>query len=76
MGLYRMRALFAGTVAGQVRFLAPAVKQYGLRLEDFLAVLQAFGENPVENIVLEACLKYQVTPDDLLGEVQQAELGG
>ena len=47
----------------------------GLTEEDFLVVLQAFGENPVENIIVEACVRHQVTPDDLLGEVHQAELG-
>ena len=46
-----LRALFAGTVAGQVRFLAPAVKQYGLRLEDFLAVLDGMDMDVAEDIV-------------------------
>ena len=34
-----LRALYAGIAAPQVRFLAPAVEHYGLRLEDFLTVL-------------------------------------
>jgi phytoene/squalene synthetase len=34
-----LRALYAGTVAPQVRFLAPAVSKYGLRLQDFLSIL-------------------------------------
>ena len=47
----------------------------GLTEEDYLVVLQAFGENPVENIIVEACVRNQVMPEDLLGEVPQAELG-
>src|SRR5436190_8309014 len=38
-----LRVLYAGTgappIPPQVRFLAPAVAKYGLRLEDFVAVL-------------------------------------
>jgi hypothetical protein len=34
-----LKKLYAGNVAQQVRFLAPAVTRYGLRLDDFLAVL-------------------------------------
>lgn len=43
--------------------------------EDFLAALQSFIADPTLNIIVEACLKHQVTPDDLLGEVQQYEPG-
>jgi hypothetical protein len=43
--------------------------------EDFLAALQSFIGDPTLNIIVEACLKHQVTPDDLLGEIQQCELG-
>jgi len=50
-----LRALYAGTVAPpippQVRFLAPAVAQYGLRLEDFLAVLDGMDMDVAEDIV-------------------------
>ena len=46
-----MRGLYAGTVAQQVRFLALAVAQYGLRLEDFLAVLDGMGMDVAEDIV-------------------------
>ena len=35
----------------QVRFLAPAVAQYGLRLEDFLAVLDGMDMDVAEDIV-------------------------
>jgi phytoene synthase len=46
-----LRALYAGTIAPQVRFLAPAVTQYGLRLDDFLAVLDGMDMDVAENIV-------------------------
>jgi len=46
-----LRALYEGTVAGQVRFLAPAVKHYGLRLDDFLAVLDGMDMDVAEDIV-------------------------
>ena len=46
-----LRGLYAGTVAVQVRFLAPAVAQYGLRLEDFLAVLDGMDMDVAEDIV-------------------------
>ncbi len=43
--------LYAGKVAQQVRFLAPAVARYGLRLEDFLAVLDGMAMDVAEDIV-------------------------
>ena len=46
-----LRALYEGTVAGQVRFLAPAVTRYGLRLEDFLTVLDGMDMDVAEDIV-------------------------
>jgi phytoene synthase len=46
-----LRALYAGTVAPQVRFLAPAVTRYGLRLEDFLAILDGMDMDVAEDIV-------------------------
>ena len=46
-----LRALYDGTVAGQVRFLAPAVTHYGLRLEDFLTVLDGMDMDVAEDIV-------------------------
>lgn len=46
-----LRGLYAGTVAQQVRFLAPAIAQYGLRLEDFLAVLDGMDMDVAEDIV-------------------------
>src|ERR1700749_1732752 len=46
-----LRALYAGSAAPQVRFLAPAMTRYGLRLEDFLAVLDGMDMDVAENIV-------------------------
>jgi phytoene synthase len=46
-----LRALYEGTVAGQVRFLAPAVTHYGLRLQDFLTVLDGMDMDVAEDIV-------------------------
>lgn len=46
-----LSALYEGTVPGQVRFLAPAVNKYGLRLKDFLAVLDGMDMDVAENIV-------------------------
>jgi squalene synthase HpnD len=46
-----LRALYAGTVSPLVRFLAPAVAHYGLRLEDFLAVLDGMDMDVAEDIV-------------------------
>jgi squalene synthase HpnD len=46
-----LRALYAGTVPSHVRFLAPAVTRYGLRLEDFLAVLDGMDMDVAEDVV-------------------------
>ena len=46
-----LRGLYAGTVSPQVRFLAPAVTRYGLRLEDFLAILDGMDMDVAEDIV-------------------------
>jgi phytoene synthase len=46
-----LRALYEGTVAREVRFLAPAIKHYGLRLEDFLTVLDGMDMDVAEDIV-------------------------
>ena len=46
-----LRALYAGTVSSQVRFLAPAVTRYGLRLQDFLAILDGMDMDVAEDIV-------------------------
>ncbi len=43
--------LYSGRVAQQVRFLAPAVTRYGLRLEDFLTVLDGMDMDVAEDIV-------------------------
>ncbi|MEO8300462.1 MAG: presqualene diphosphate synthase HpnD [Rhizomicrobium sp.] len=46
-----LHKLYAGTVTPQVRFLAPAVTRYGLRLEDFLAVLDGMDMDVAEDVV-------------------------
>jgi len=46
-----LRALYAGSVGPQVRFLAPAVAKYGLRLEDFLSILDGMDMDVAEDIV-------------------------
>jgi squalene synthase HpnD len=46
-----LRGLYAGTVSPLVRFLAPAVAHYSLRLEDFLAVLDGMDMDVAEDIV-------------------------
>jgi presqualene diphosphate synthase len=46
-----LQKLYAGMVAPQVRFLAPAVARYGLRLDDFLAVLDGMDMDVAEDIV-------------------------
>ena len=43
--------LYDGHPPAQVRFLAPAVAQYGLRQEDFLAVLDGMAMDVAEDIV-------------------------
>ena len=43
--------LYSGRVAQQVRFLAPAVTRYGLRLQDFLTVLDGMDMDVAEDIV-------------------------
>jgi squalene synthase HpnD len=46
-----LRALYQGNVGPRVRFLAPAVTHYGLRLDDFLAVLDGMDMDVAEDIV-------------------------
>jgi squalene synthase HpnD len=46
-----LRALYVGTTPQPVRFLAPAIAKYGLRLEDFLSVLDGMDMDVTEDIV-------------------------
>ncbi len=46
-----LAGLYAGANPPQVRFLATAVAQYGLRLDDFLAVLDGMDMDVAEDIV-------------------------
>jgi hypothetical protein len=57
-----------------LREIAKECEGSGITETDFLYSLQSLSENPVESIIIEACLKHQVTPDFILGEVQQAQL--
>jgi phytoene synthase len=43
--------LYTGEMPQQVRFLAPAVKKYGLRLDDFLTILDGMDMDVAEDIV-------------------------
>ena len=58
-----------------VREISQKCADYGFAKEDFVALLQELAENPAASLVVEGCLKHQVTPDELLGEIQPAELG-
>ncbi|MBN9588988.1 MAG: presqualene diphosphate synthase HpnD [Alphaproteobacteria bacterium] len=46
-----LESLYAGGAPGQAAFLAPAVGRYGLRLEDFNAVLDGMDMDVAEDIV-------------------------
>jgi len=46
-----LAALYAGETRPRVRFLAPAVARYGLRLEDFIAILDGMDMDVAEDIV-------------------------
>jgi presqualene diphosphate synthase len=46
-----IEALYRGEVRGLVRFLAPIVKRYGLRQEDFFSILDGMEMDAAEDIV-------------------------
>jgi len=46
-----INALYAGGPAGEAGFLAPAVKQYGLRREDFHTIIDGMAMDVAEDIV-------------------------
>ena len=46
-----------------------------LPAEDLLAALQALATDPAVNLIVEACLKYGVSLDELREQVQPLELG-
>lgn len=58
-----------------LRDIVELCKGEGVAEEDFLATLQGLGSDSVESLILQACLKHQVTPEEILGEIQQYELG-
>jgi hypothetical protein len=39
--------------------------------EDFHALMHAISENPDLNIIVQACIRHQVTPEDICEEMQQ-----
>ena len=43
--------------------------------EECQAVMQSLAGDPVVNLILEACLKHQVRPDEILGELEPYESG-
>jgi len=44
--------------------------------EDFLTALQALAGDPAASLIVQACLKHQVTPEEILEAVQPYELAG
>ncbi len=46
-----------------------------LNEEDCLEALQHIAGDPALNIIIETCLKHQVAPEELLGEMHALELG-
>jgi O-methyltransferase involved in polyketide biosynthesis len=43
--------------------------------EQWVAELNALSANNVTQIIIEACLKYNVTPDEILAEMSQFTFG-
>jgi len=58
-----------------VREISQKCADYGFAEDEFVALLRELAENPAANLVVEGCLKHQVTPDELLAEIQPGELG-
>ncbi len=58
-----------------VREIAERGGASSLTDEDFVVALQSLAEDPAASLIVEACLKHQVTPEELLGEVQSYESG-
>ena len=58
-----------------VREISQQCATQGFSEEDFVAVLRDFAETPAASLIVEGCLKHQVTPEELLGEIQPYELG-
>ena len=46
----------------------------GVAEDEYLATLEYLAGDSVEGIIVKACLKHQVAPDEILEEVQQYEL--
>ncbi|MEI7533964.1 MAG: hypothetical protein WCK57_06295 [Verrucomicrobiae bacterium] len=58
-----------------VREISDRCSASSLTDEDFVVALQSIAENPAASLIVAACLKHQVTPEELLGEVQTSEAG-
>jgi len=58
-----------------VREISQKCADYGFAEDEFVALLRELAENPAANLVVEGCLKHQVTLDELLSEIQPGELG-
>ena len=58
-----------------LRELADRGAGSGLEEDDLLAALQSLIEDPVVNLILETCVKHQVSPDEILGEAQEFASG-
>jgi hypothetical protein len=55
--------------------IAEQCEGIGVAEAEFLAMLKYVAGDSPEGIILEACLKHQVLPEDILDEVQQFEPG-
>jgi squalene synthase HpnD len=64
-----LRGLYADTISQPVRFLAPAVAQYGLRLDDFLTVLDGMDMDVAEDIVAPDLATLDLYCDRVAGAV-------
>jgi len=58
-----------------VRDVSRQCAEQGFVEDDLVALLHELAENPVAILVIEGCLKHQVTPQELLTEIQPYELG-
>jgi hypothetical protein len=61
-------------VADALREISFGCVDSKLQDEDLFAALHAIASDPALGIIVEACRKYQVSPEDILVEVQQHEL--
>jgi hypothetical protein len=55
--------------------IAKRCEKNGVVEDEFIATLHHLGGDSIEGIIVEACLRHEVSPDDILGEMQHYELG-